>query len=78
MAYGYLVTLERDDNINTDELKQALTQSVQETYGFKKVTLNKMPAHDGCVNTVFHMCSTEAEGYVNYNKIGQKYGRSAR
>jgi len=45
-------------------LKQALTQSVQETYGFKKVTLNKMPGHDGCVNTVFHMCSTGAEGYV--------------
>lgn len=28
------------------------------------MTLNQLDAHDGSVNTVFHMCSTAAEGYV--------------
>lgn len=56
--------LRRSDNINTVEFKQALEQSIQETYGFSKVKLNKLEPHDGCQNTVFHMCSKEAEGYV--------------
>ncbi len=50
--------------INIVEFKQALQQSIHETYEFNKVTLNQLGAHEGCMNTVFHMYSTSAEGYV--------------
>ncbi|WP_105615621.1 phosphotransferase enzyme family protein [Vallitalea okinawensis] len=49
---------------NTVEFRHALEKSIQETYDFDKVILNQLDAHDGSMNTVFHMCSTASEGYV--------------
>lgn len=41
-----------------------MERSIEETYGFGKVSLNKLDAHNGCQNIVFHMYSSAVEGYV--------------